>query len=213
MAGPAATPEQFWAIASPILDHNGLGCDLLEVGYLFRGIGSLDDHLKLWDLALANGVRLVGTGTSDSHGGVWGPDMVPNPFATWIWARSKGADELLRALKAGRAAFGDPFLWKGKFAFGVDGAMMGDTLFIDGPREARAWVSLGAWRDDLDIRLVTVQIRQGRDVETTRTEWTPAGAGEMPVKLAGPCFLRAEIYARDGSPLVFSNPVFIIPAR
>jgi hypothetical protein len=63
---PPASEDEFWEIAEPLLDGKGLGADLLEVGYLYRGIGSLEDHLRLWDLALANGIRLVGTGTSDS---------------------------------------------------------------------------------------------------------------------------------------------------
>ncbi|MFH1220329.1 MAG: alpha/beta hydrolase-fold protein [Candidatus Eisenbacteria bacterium] len=211
MGGSAVTEDQFWEVATPLLEYKGLGADMLEVGYLFRGIGSLDDHLRLWDLALANGIRLVGTGTSDSHGGVWGPDMLPNPFASWIWAESRGADDLLAAIRAGHMAFGDPFLWKGKFAFGVESVMMGDTLVVDAPREVRGWIFMEPMPDSVDVRLVQVSLKPGREIEKTRSGPIQYRGGAIPIQVDRPCFIRAEIYGRGGTPLVFSNPVFLVP--
>jgi hypothetical protein len=200
----------FWDVAKPILDDDGLGADILEVGYLFRGIGSLKDHLRLWDLALANGINLVGNGASDSHGGKWGPEMVPNPFASWIWATSKGADDLLRGLKAGRVAFGDPFLWRAEFAFGVDDAIMGDTLLID-HSPVTGWIHMVPPRDDIDIRLIQVEIKKGSELAVIRDESIEYDRYGIEIEVDRPCFVRTEIYRDDGTPLVFSNPVFLIP--
>lgn len=208
--GETVKDDDFWRVAKPIIEEDGLGADILEVGYLFRGMGSLEDHLRLWDLALANGVNLVGDGASDAHGGLWGPDMVPNPFGSWIWAEGKGRDDLLRALKAGRVAFGDPFLWKGRFAFGVGEVMMGDTLELNGECDVVGWIHMMPWRDDIDIRLVQVEIKQGRTLSVLRRESIDHGRDGIPIHVDRPCFVRIEIYETDGTPLVFSNPVFLI---
>lgn len=210
-AGTSATDDDFWDVAKPIVEEDGLGADILEVGYLFRGIGSLEDHLRLWDLALANGVRLVGNGATDSHGGTWGPDMVPNPFASWVWARSKDADDLLKALKAGRVTFGDPFLWRGKLAFGVEDAMMGDTLLVDRGGLVQAWIHMEPWRSDVRIKLVQTEIKKGKDLTVIRDEFIEYDRQGVPVKVDRACFVRAEIHSNDGNPLIFTNPVFLIP--
>jgi hypothetical protein len=208
--GASADEADFWEYAGPIIEDDGLGADILEVGYLFRGLGSLEDHLLLWDLALANGVKLVGNGVSDSHGGIWGPDMVPNPFASWIWADSTGADDLLEALRAGHVAFGDPFNWHGEFAFGVDSTMMGDTLFT-GVDPVTGWIHMEPWRNDIEIKLIQVEIAKGRELKVLRNESVEYAEPGIEIDIESPSFVRMEIYRNDGTPLVFSNPVFLIP--
>ncbi len=207
--GQTVEDDDFWRVAKPILEDDGLGADILEVGYLFRGIGSLEDHLRLWDLALANGIDLVGNGASDTHGGAWGPDMVPNPLASWVWAEGKGRDQLLRALKAGRVAFGDPFLWTSKFAFGVGPVMMGDTLELPGECDVQGWIHMDPWRSDIDLRLVQIRIKRGRELSVIRRESIEYPRDGIPIHVAEPCFVRVEVYEKDGTPLVFSNPVFL----
>jgi hypothetical protein len=201
---------EFREVAGPILDGS-LVPDLLEVGYLYRGRASLEDHLRLWDLALANGVRIVGFGSSDSHGGRWGPEMLPNPFASWIWAESDGPDDLLEGLRAGHLAFGDPFFWKSDFAFGVEGAMMGDTLLV-GPGDApEAWLEIEPWRDDVEVRLIQVAISKDSRVEVLAEETLGPWRRGRPLSVEVPCYARVEIYEPDGTPLVFSNPVYLMP--
>jgi hypothetical protein len=208
--GSSVKDADFWEIAEPILEDDGLGADILEVGYLFRGIGSLQDHLRLWDLALANGVILVGNGASDSHGGRWDPEMVPNPFASWVWSEGRSQDELLRALKDGRVAFGDPFLWSSKFAFGVESTLMGDTLFVNAGDELKGWLWMEPWRHDVDLRIKQVRLKKGRDLDIVRYESVECSREGIPIVFDGPCFVRVEIYQPDGTPLVFSNPVFLL---
>jgi hypothetical protein len=216
--GPAVGEADFRDVAEALLDGRGLGADMLEVGYIFRGTGSLADHLRLWDLALANGIRLVGTGTSDSHGGAWGPDMRPNCFASWVWAPSAGAGDLLGAIKAGRVAFGDPFAWKGGLAFGVQSgageALMGDTLLAVN-RSATGWIATEQALGDCTLKLVQVALGQGRQVEEVRkAERTidPAEAEAFEITVTDSCYVRVEVYGKDGTPLVFSNPVYLLPA-
>lgn len=212
-----ASEAEFWEVAEPMLEGRGLGADLLEVGYIYRGIGSLEDHLRLWDLALANGVGLVGIGTSDSHGGEWGPDMVPNPFATWIWAETSDAVDLIEALRRGHAAFGDPFNFKGDFAFMAKDskgrtAMMGDTLVVPAASKVIAWAVFEPTPDSLNVELVEVKMNRGRVIDGTRRllSGTPYG---LSVVAKDSCFVRLEVRAGDGTPLVFSNPIYVFPER
>ncbi|MGD9140942.1 MAG: hypothetical protein PVJ42_05325 [bacterium] len=209
-AGPIPE-EDLWAVAAPIIESDGMGCRIMEVGYLFRGSGTLADHLKLWDLVLANGVRLVGNGVSDAHGGIWGPDMRPNPFATWIWAEDKDRDSLLEALRAGRVFFGNPFLYQGEFMFGVNDVLMGDTLYVRGGEEARGWVRLETRVDDLEMRLVHVKLGAGREARyiSRDTLVDPEGGFSLVVNEAG--LARIEVYGHGGEPVIFSNPVWLIP--
>jgi hypothetical protein len=209
-AGPI--PEQdLWKVAEPIIETGGLGCDVLEVGYLFRGSGSLNDHLRLWDLVLAHGIRLVGNGVSDSHGGVWGAGLRPNPFASWVWAPDKDRNSLLYALRAGRVCFGNPFLFACRFAFGIEGAFMGDTLYVSPGHEATGWVYLEPWQDGLDFRIVQVKMEAGREpVYIRRHSLSDIGDG-FEIQVEDTCFARVEVYGQDGEPLVFSNPVWLIP--
>lgn len=238
-AGAGASEDEFWDIAGPLLELRALGADLLEVGYLFRGTGSLRDHLRLWDLALANGIHLVGNGTSDSHGGVWGPDMIPSPFASWVWARSTSAADLIDGMRRGHVAFGDPFSWTGDFGFfasptgpggavgggGSGGAaMMGDTLLVDWGSAVESWTEIVPVREDIEVTQVRVKIRPGREVSARRTV-----AGGQPGKDAvnheggglyrfrtvvdDSCYVRLEVRASDGRPLVFSNPIYLFPGR
>jgi hypothetical protein len=203
--------SHFRRVAAPIVQDGAWGADLLEVGYLFRGAGSLQDHLRLWDLALANGVRLMGFGSSDSHGGIWGPNMEPNPFATWIWSASPDADDLLDAMRAGKMFFGDPFLWKSDLSFGVGDALMGDTLFVDDGDEVPGWLHMEPWRGDVRVRLVQVEIRGGDELNIIRSDIVENVRGGFDIGVDGPCFARVEVYDDNGIPLAFSNPVFLIP--
>lgn len=209
-AGPLGE-DDLWAVAGPIIETGGLGCDILEVGYLFRGTGSLSDHLRLWDLVLAHGVRLVGNGVSDSHGGMWGPDLRPNPFASWLWAEGADRASLLYALEAGSLCFGDPFLFAGEFAFGVEDAFMGDTLYVGRGDRPSGWIHLEPWEEGFDIRLVQVKIEPGRQPAYIRRGGLEDARHGFEIPVEGACFARIEIYGPEGEPLVFSNPVWLIP--
>jgi len=229
--GASATEEEFSNLARALVEEKAFGADMLEVGYLYRGVGSLEDHLRLWDLALANGVHLVGTGTSDSHGGIWGPDMLPNPFASWIWSAGVGADDLIAALRRGHVAFGDPFNWRGEFALlaapgdgkglggeglggkgGTGTAMMGDTLRAPAGTTVTAWVYMDPPRNDIDVVAIQTKMQRSDRIEQTRQTLQPGPpAYRFSVAVGESSLVRVEVRAKDGTPLVFSNPIYLFP--
>jgi hypothetical protein len=202
---PARTLEQ-------LIAERAHGADLLEVGYRKRGGNPLADHLWVWDRLAEAGIRLVGIGVSDSHGG---PDQrwrtMPNNFVSWIEAPSPGKPDLIAGLRAGRVYFGDIVLFDGRVDLSTrSGARMGDTvvtqseavevdLAIDG-------LSAGDRIDVVEARGRTAShSATGRSFRSTHRVALPAEQDGL---------VRLEVYTRDGREKVFSNPIwFVRPDR
>ncbi|MGQ9809962.1 MAG: hypothetical protein ACUVQ7_01290 [bacterium] len=201
--------EELNQIAAAMIENQAFQADILEVGYLFRGKGALQDHLRLWDILLSNGLRIIGNGVSDSHGGFWEREMVPSNFATWIWAYSCSTDDLLDGLKKGRSAFGDPFLWRGRFCFGIEDAMMGDTLFVDDVKDLHAWLLMEPALEDASVQIVQVMINHRKQIDYVRNDRVAGLPDHIAISAVTPSYVRLEIYDGLGNPVVFSNPVFL----
>lgn len=198
-----------------LLRNRAHGAEVLEVGYSSRGGVGLDYHLRTWDALTARGLFLYGNGVSDTHGGPWGPAMLPNRFATWIWAESPGAEDLISAVRGGHMVFGDPFAYRGAFHFEVGKAKMGDRVRV---RKAPQPLRLGldeAFDPELH-RLFLVQGRIRREAAEVLYLSQNEKDGhrlELPldrefmIDVSQPCFVRLELRDRNGTPLLFTNPI------
>jgi hypothetical protein len=190
-----------------LLTNRAEGADLLEVGYRERGGASLDDHLWLWDQAALAGLRLVGTGTSDSHGG---PDErwsgTPNNFVSWVYARSPDARSLIEGLRAGRVFFGDLERFDGTLDLALDsGERMGATV----RSERRAF----------ELELRATGTRRGQSVvlveSGVRTRTFAVEGADFVARCAlalpphGPAFVRMELHD-EGRPIALSNPLHFV---
>ncbi len=135
--------EQRIAWMSGVLVGNRMyGADLLEVGYRWRHGIQIDGHVELWEALLATETFVTGIGTTDSHGTTpfhgWSPwashAAFENNFVTWVWAPSLTETDLIAAMDAGRAYFGDPWIWQGDLDLvTVDGFPMGKAVVTDAP--------------------------------------------------------------------------------
>jgi hypothetical protein len=185
------------------------GADLLEVGYRDRGGHDLADHLGVWDDLAGLGLRPVGIGTSDSHGGTWRDD--PNRFVSWIFAASPERAALVEGLRRGRVFFGDPARFDGSLDLSTaSGAVMGQIVVTD--------------RNADEVRIDATGLVPGDLVEVV-VSGAPAARhvaeGERlhvvhPLALAQgeDAFVRAELRDAGGGPRAFSNPIhFVRPAR
>ncbi len=186
-----------------LLAHRAQGADLLEVGYRKRG-AALDDHLWLWDRAALAGLRLVGIGVSDSHGGKenrWRGQ--PNNFVSWIYARSPRKRDLLEGLRAGRVFFGDLERFDGTLDLVLDtGEVMGAS--VRGARTA-AVVTLLATGTTAGQSLVVVE--SGARTAThavTGPEFHGEHRWVLPAQ--GAALLRIELHDASG-PIALSNPI------
>jgi hypothetical protein len=202
---PRTNEEQF----KILMRNKAEGADILEVGYRDRGGAKLDDHLWLWDQAALAGLRLVGTGVSDSHGGAenrW--RGTPNNFVSWIWAAKPDKKSLIEGLRKGRVFFGDLERFDGELDLvTASGERMGATVQT---AEATARVQLIARGLEAGERVVVVE--SGK-----RTSTFPAEGAEferwleLELPPAGPAFVRFEVHD-DTGPIALSNPIHFLRA-
>ena len=198
-------------VAAELVSNRVLGADILEVGYLDRGGLTLQEHLRLWDILTANGIFIVGTGVSDSHGGFW--KRLPNPIVSWVYSDSDSAHDLVAGLKAGRVFFGNPFRWDGTFAVGVGERLMGDRAPVqETPLPLR--IDLNPWPGDFEVRLVQGLIEPSQTVHYLH-QGTPVTRNRtIAIDVSRPSFVRLEVYEHPWlgkrRPVLFSNPVVFL---
>ena len=133
--------------------------------------------------------------------------------------------DLVEALRAGRAAFGDPYGFRGSLDLEVDGTPMGGTRECPGD-SATLRVSLRGAPRGAQARLVQGLLETGEDGGSDVADAGPAARGpagvryiargeridpSRPVRLdtRRASFVRVEIW-RDTRPLAFSNPVLLV---
>jgi hypothetical protein len=183
----------------PIFEGAFGGVDILEVGYRERAGRKLPDYLALWDRAAAADLLLTGIGVSDSHSIQWG--SWENNFGTWLQAPANDAYALLRALRSGRAVFGDPLRFRGRVELRCGESEAGDVLTGGGPREVE--IRLAAIGEGRTVRLVAdgVLLREWTDVsaDTSLSAQLSPGAAQT---------VRAEVWDENGEPLAFTNPLY-----
>ena len=197
-------------VLDELLAERVYGADILEVGYRDRGGHPLADHLWVWDQLALNGLFLVGTGVSDSHGGPsqrWRTDQ--NNFVSWIYARSPSKDDLIAGLRAGRVFFGDIVLFDGTLDLTTPrGARMGQIV-LRAPDVAseQVEVKIDGLASGDSVRLIVSGEEAAR--------WTAAGASfvqrhEVALHAERPTVVRVEAYAADGTAKVLSNPITFV---
>ncbi|MFQ5525338.1 MAG: hypothetical protein ACE5GX_03680 [Thermoanaerobaculia bacterium] len=214
-AGPAWQATLSERKVRELLSKRAYGVDLLEVGYLERGGVGLDYHLRTWDALTARGLYLYGNGVTDTHGSEWGPEMKPNPFSTTIFSMGSEPEQLIAAIRKGRMTFGDPFGYRGRLYFRVGDAQMGDRVRVRRePQELRIGVDQA-----FDPRLHRLFLVQGRirpdNPELLYLTSGSEGGHRQPlsaddetlVDVSRPSFVRLELYDRDDTPLLFTNPI------
>jgi hypothetical protein len=59
---------------------------------------------------------------------------------------------------------------------------------------------------------VAVKMGQGKDLNLTRSEVT-GDPYRFELSVDDSCYVRVEVRAKDGTPLVFSNPIYLFPDR
>jgi hypothetical protein len=199
-----------------LLENRAEGADILEVGYRDRGGASLADHLWLWDQAALAGLRLVGTGVSDSHGGPEGRwRATANNFVSWVYARAADKRSLIEGLRAGRVFFGDLERFDGTLDLVLEsGERMGARV-----RTARSSVGLFLLATGTRAGQRIVVIESGVPTQTLPV------VGERfrhELELALPtgksAFVRFELHepssgaepAGGGDPIALSNPIHFL---
>jgi hypothetical protein len=200
----SGTRQDFDRRVERLVELRAYGADLLEVGYRARGHG-LPAYLELWDRLSAAGIFITGVGVSDSHDNDVGWLEGPNNFITWVYAASHAQEDLIEALRAGRAFFGDPTRFDGRLDITTSGGgRMGQVLSL-GDAGTTLTYSADGLRPGQRIRIV----RDGRIGERL----APSDRSfEFSEQIAGgePTFVRFEV-VDDQGPVALSNPVYLLP--
>jgi len=232
---PNETPEHqaerlLWTKRS-LVRCRVLGVDILEVGYRRRGGMDLVHHLDLWDTLLGNAIWITGDGVTDSHGRGnvnlygWGPSEFGQPtlnnFVTWLAAEELSETAFVRALKGGRAFFGDPYRWDGTLEMRtLDGFRMGQVVVTDRDQHDLA-VEVSDVPADVKVRLKQGEIRESPgtfydDVNFLRDELLSGAVVDrvfrdtVSVDTTVPSYLRLEVTRADDGELVYGNPIHFV---
>ncbi len=196
------------ALLQELLEHRLFGADLLEVGYRDRAGHSLRDHLWTWDqLALLGGLRPVGVGVSDHHGGPLRWRTMANNFVSWILAPAPEKADLIEGLRAGRVWFGDITRFDGTMELATDGgALMGQEVVTD-----RGAISIDVAVEGLEVDDRVILVESGALTQFIDVEG-PSYRGTFALELPGApaSLVRVECIARDGTALAFSNPIHFL---
>ena len=211
-----------------------LGVDVLEVGYRWRGGMNLWEHVSFWDAMNANAVFVSGNGITDSHGRGWphiygwqaaaSGDSTTNNFTTWFWTENLAEADFVKAMKNGRAYFGDPYRFSGTVDLGtLDGFRMGQIVLTDRTQHDVVVEATGL-PAGAQVRFLQGEIREYvgpawptySDVNFLRDEFLPgipvdgAFADTVTVDTTLPSFVRVELYDAQSDELAFSNPIHFV---
>lgn len=196
------------AVLQQLVQTQAFGADLLEVGYRSRGGHDLADHLWVWDQLALQGLRLVGTGVNDSHGGApghWATTL--NNYVSWIYAPTTERADLIAGLRGGRVFFGDITLFDGTVDLETShGHRMGQIVVTD---ETSVDVTLradGVGSGDL-VRVVDAV---GAVLTDSASDDSWQTSVSLPLDPVQDTFLRFEIDDPQGTSKVHSNPVHFV---
>ena len=187
----------------------------LEVFYRQRGGASLDHHLRLFRLAVANGLVVTATGASDNHWGradSWIEEQ--NHFITSIWADDVGEESLLDAQRRGRTYCSELGNFDGQLDLSLDGDLMGQIGVHPGTVTRRLTVMASRLPKGSSVEVWKIPIGGGLGAEPggvveripqTAFQGTTATAT---VDTPDDCAFSVTVVNKKGKLVAGSNPVW-----
>lgn len=201
------------SLARLMVERNNLGADLVEIGR-----APLDDHLWVLDVAARNAVFFTAVGVTDDHNGTdW--RGAAERHITYVWASSTDRDDLVDALRAGRAWFTDLARYRGALDIEVDGRSAMGAVVVTSAAE-------------LNVRLLATDLPAGAALEVITgtvdlagvADLTPAtrttrisarqlrqGWHDLRVEPGAGAYVRTQVRGGDGRILGVGNPAWFLP--
>ncbi|MEV4620708.1 hypothetical protein AB0J74_18605 [Asanoa sp. NPDC049573] len=202
--------------AAELVASRALGCDLMEAVDSRGDVAVANKRFDLFDVAARNAIFLTATSQNDDHAG---RDWARKFFLhTSVWSKSRAAADLIAGLAAGQVFLNHQRLWPtGSLDLTVDGrTAMGQVIRTDAANVPIEIVA-GNLPDGAAVDVVVgVCDRSGATTRSIERHSFPAKAfaGDiLPFRLdrGGGRYLRVEVFAADGLPLGFSNPLWLLP--
>ena len=210
--------------ATHLIANDVFGADLIEVGY-FKGRGAMnfDDHLKLWDILVANyrhlpGPRLLGgLGVSDSHSDVrFGHLQAALRHMAYLLdeaLESLTTEAAVAAMRIRRMFFAryDLFPADGVLDFAVSTLskrlVMGRSGILR-RRTARVEVTMSPPMPGSTFNLVDTHCRRCVD-PSTETNERPIGSGTQ-VSISRAKAFRIVVRNAAGQPIACTNHIVVL---
>jgi hypothetical protein len=174
-----------------------LGIEITDPGRAGR-----EAQMALWDTLLRRGRRIVAIGSSDWHG----PERPIGVASVRVWADELSEKAILDGIRAGRVvvmadgATPPPVLVA---RAGGSEARVGDTLTVDRGASLVVEVATPAVLARARVDLVW----DGTVLDSATATLSPPVRFERAVLKDG--YLRAHVYAFDGTPVAVTNPVYV----
>jgi hypothetical protein len=148
------------SLALLMIERNKLGVDLVEIGR-----SPQTDLLWVYDVAARNALFFTAVGASDDHDGTdWLTE--PERMITYVWAESTRKDDLVAALRRGRAWFADLARYRGSVDIRSGGATVMGGVAITGA-------------STVPLELVATGLPKGSTLEVVTGVADLAGAGKL----------------------------------
>ncbi|MBF8189741.1 hypothetical protein ITP53_29210 [Nonomuraea sp. K274] len=195
-----------------------LGTDLMEVCDATGNLTVTTTRLTQYDVAARNAIFLTATSQIDDHAGQnWIGQ--PHLFATSLWAHSKSAGNLLRAMASGQAWFQHQRLWPtGQIDMTVGHKRAMGAVIRTDATSVPVDLFVGNLPADATVQVVVgVCDRKGDTTPAVEKHPYPASAfaeGTMrfPLDRQNGRYLRVEVHDSSGALLGAGNPLWLLPA-
>ncbi|PWU43338.1 hypothetical protein DLJ46_31900 [Micromonospora globispora] len=200
------------SLARLMVERNNLGADLVEIGR-----APLDDHLWVLDVAARNAVFFTAVGVTDDHDGTdW--RGAAERHITYVWASSTDRDDLVAALRAGRAWFTDLARYRGALDIEVDGRTAMGAVVVTSAEELTVRLLATDLPAGAALELITgtVDLAGVADLTpATRTTRISArqlrqGWHDLRVEPGAGAYVRTQVRGADGRILGVSNPSWFL---
>ena len=216
---PQATQDAARAdLATTFLQNKVIGCDIIEVGYKLRSGMDLAHHVSLWDILSRNALFITGNGVSDDHAGSnWA--SLGNNWTTSAWAATRSEQDLLAAMKAGRAWTGSLSGFKGELDLLADSVCPMGSVSVSSLSQRQLQVIATNLPAGGNLRVIRGTVDYAGTASPTPNTTVVAtyspgdfatGSVSLPIDTTKSRFVRTEVRNSAGTTVAVSNPVWLL---
>jgi hypothetical protein len=200
------------SLATLMIERANLGADLVEIGR-----SPFPDLMWVLDVAARNAIFFTAVGSSDDHSG---RDWLGQEerWLTYAWSASTDRDDLVDALRRGRAWFADPVAYRGTLDLGAFGLPAMGAVFTTRLPVVPVTITATDLPADSTLEVVigkadlagTADLAPAVEVRSLRPVLFSHGPFLMPVKPGGGAYVRTQVRAADGTVVAVSNPLWLL---
>lgn len=202
--------------AAELVAQRAFGCDLMEIADAGGDYRVTEARLRLFDAAARNGIFLTGTSQNDDHNGRnWSRQHL---FHTSVWAASRSAGDLIRAMAQGQVWLNHQRSWPGgRFDLSVAGRRAMGRVGITSASSVPVDISAEKLPSGATVQVIVGVCDRSGTATPSVERVTHAGSefarGPLTCHLSrgDGRYLRLEAYDARGVLIGISNPLWLLP--